>query len=330
MGPYLKSIIGHTGATRLLTALRRQRTVILTYHDLRADDDFENWLRVSEADFAYQLTHLGRIGTFITPDQLDTPPPDNRLRFLVTFDDGYVNNHDLALPILQRLRIPALFFVSTRHMQEQEHFWPDLIVTPIQARGLERLDLGPFGLGEFGFRPTDSPGRWDDVQALLSAVKGIGNIDHPVVADILGFFRDEYRDTLAEHLPRFRPLTAAEVGVMAADPLIHVGSHSHHHDILTYQDDAAVDDNLETSRGILEELTGQAVTHLAYPNGNHDERIRQRVAAAGYTHAHAVVPGTIDRSTDRLALPRLAIGGTEPRSLPFFKLNRTLIKELLR
>ena len=35
----------------------------------------------------------------------------------VTFDDGWVNNHRFALPVLQRLSIPATFFVVTGHLK---------------------------------------------------------------------------------------------------------------------------------------------------------------------------------------------------------------------
>ena len=35
---------------------------------------------------------------------------------VITFDDGYRDNHDEALPVLQRHRAPATFFVSTRYV----------------------------------------------------------------------------------------------------------------------------------------------------------------------------------------------------------------------
>ncbi len=35
---------------------------------------------------------------------------------LLTFDDGFANNHDVVLPLLMRYRAPAVFFVATRHI----------------------------------------------------------------------------------------------------------------------------------------------------------------------------------------------------------------------
>ena len=41
---------------------------------------------------------------------------------MLTFDDGYYNNH-LALPVLEEFDVPALFFISTNHVKQQKCFW---------------------------------------------------------------------------------------------------------------------------------------------------------------------------------------------------------------
>src|SRR5215475_11334813 len=46
---------------------------------------------------------------------------------LVTFDDGYRDNHDIALPILKRYDVPAIFFVATSYIEERRLFWWDRI-----------------------------------------------------------------------------------------------------------------------------------------------------------------------------------------------------------
>ena len=45
--------------------------------------------------------------------------------FVVTFDDGYQNNFTRALPILQKLRVPATIFLATRYLDSHEPFPSD-------------------------------------------------------------------------------------------------------------------------------------------------------------------------------------------------------------
>src|SRR5262249_25015008 len=46
---------------------------------------------------------------------------------LVTFDDGYRDNREMALPILMRHGVRATFFIATRYVTERRMFWWDRI-----------------------------------------------------------------------------------------------------------------------------------------------------------------------------------------------------------
>ena len=320
----VKACLGSPPVTRILSRRAAGALVVLMYHDLREDDDFGNWLRVPVSTFDRQLAALGRLGPFVGPEVLDDPDglDPRRPSFLITFDDGYVNNRRLALPRLEAHEAPALFFVSTRHMVEQRSFWTDVVVSVVQGARLDLLDLRDFGLGLFGFRGGDGPGRWDDIQILLQALKAVGNADHPTVAEILGRLREDHPALLDETLPRFRPLNAQEIREMAAGGLCRFGAHGHEHDILTYLDDARLETALREPSRILEELVGGPVTDLAYPNGDHDTRVRDRAAAAGYTRAYTTRPGLVRPDAAPLELPRLGVGGYDPTSTTRYLLNR--------
>jgi O-antigen/teichoic acid export membrane protein/peptidoglycan/xylan/chitin deacetylase (PgdA/CDA1 family) len=98
--------------------LRRQ-PLVLCYHGIgvspRADDP--EYLRVHPARFRAQLEILGEAGaTFTTLAELaerarSGPLPAGLVA--VTFDDGYQDNHDTALPILQDLGITGTIFIAT-------------------------------------------------------------------------------------------------------------------------------------------------------------------------------------------------------------------------
>jgi peptidoglycan/xylan/chitin deacetylase (PgdA/CDA1 family) len=325
----VKSVIGQPVLTRGLTRAGGRggpAVAVLCYHDLREDGDFRNWLRLSVTDFDRHLTWLGRVARFIAPEDLDAPErlAHDRLNVMLTFDDGYVNNLKLALPLLAAHRAPALFFVSTHPVQEQQPFWPDLVLTPVQALRLERLDLTAFGFADYRFRATDDGDRWEDLERLLVDLKRVGNPDHPRVAGALAHITGLHGAATAEHLRRFRPLTEDELRELARSPWARVGSHSHDHVLLTYLDDDSLAMNLTESRRILAGLTGSPPTDLAYPNGTWDARVAAATREAGYARAWTTSPGLFKSVTPRMALPRFMVGGYDSLGVLGFVLNKQL------
>jgi peptidoglycan/xylan/chitin deacetylase (PgdA/CDA1 family) len=97
----------------------RRRPLILCYHGIgispRADDP--EYLRVDPARFRAQLEILAEAGAeFTTVADLAArvrsgPLPAGLVA--VSFDDGYHDNHDIALPVLQELDITGTVFVAT-------------------------------------------------------------------------------------------------------------------------------------------------------------------------------------------------------------------------
>ncbi len=57
----------------------------------------------------------------LTPDELLTGRTPG---VLLTFDDGFANNAVQALPVLEELDAPAVFFVTTRHVREPRDWLP--------------------------------------------------------------------------------------------------------------------------------------------------------------------------------------------------------------
>ncbi len=63
-----------------------------------------------------------------------------------------------------------------------------------------------------------------------------------------------------------------------------VGSHSHRHVQLTPLGDAELIDELQRSRQILEEITGQPIEHFSFPGGVYDSRVLEMSRQAGYQY----------------------------------------------
>lgn len=90
------------------------RITVLLYH--RVTDDVRDNLSTGVEQFHRQMELIRRHCRVLSLDEvLDTKviPHSREPIVCVTFDDGYRDNHDNAVPILVRHQIPAAFFVST-------------------------------------------------------------------------------------------------------------------------------------------------------------------------------------------------------------------------
>ncbi len=113
--PYYRAVRAHQSAriaaSRLRSARSWQGVRILGYHRITAADDV---FGVTPAGFRRQMEHLVDSGVTVVrlSDALDLLERPLREPYVcVTFDDGYLDNLEHGLPVLEELEIPATIFV---------------------------------------------------------------------------------------------------------------------------------------------------------------------------------------------------------------------------
>src|SRR5262245_52972853 len=93
--------------------------IAVNYHYVRPSfaDPFPSIYGVTPGALQQQLELLGRVGQFVSAEDLrDAISQARRIpqrAILVTFDDGLREQFDHAWPVLNRLGIPAVFFINT-------------------------------------------------------------------------------------------------------------------------------------------------------------------------------------------------------------------------
>jgi peptidoglycan/xylan/chitin deacetylase (PgdA/CDA1 family) len=109
-------------------------------------------------------------------------------------------------------------------------------------------------------------------------------------------------------IPEFAGDDREQLATMTWDDLrahaaagVAIGSHGVTHAHLTRLGDDELRSDLVQSKQQIEDELGSACTELAYPYGEHDERVRAAARAAGYDRAY----GLRERGRDPYALPRL-------------------------
>jgi len=88
---------------------------------------------------------------------------------------------------------------------------------------------------------------------------------------------------------------------------VEIGSHGHQHAALDLGPPGRIEQDLLTSRRMLEDRLGAAVTTLAYPYGHQTGKTRRAALRAGYDNACTVTGLAATSGDPALAMPRLAI-----------------------
>lgn len=280
---------------------------ILLYHRIAEPEDDPFRLCVSPEHFEDQLERVRATYRVATLEEvvagLDQPPGQAPC-VAVTFDDGYLDNLEVAEPIASRLDVPLTLFVTVQPVLSGTRFWWDELAERIlQATGFGELSL-TIGSRRRRF-PVASPG-----ERARTCVKLHGLLRTLAVAE-----RAAVLDQLPAlgHDERVRPLTAEELRRLARRPGVKVGSHTLTHPALTSVDAAARERELVESRRELERVLGDTVDLVSYPYGRGadlDEEVVRCAAEAGYTAACTTVQRQVTSTSRRLALPRLTVADT--------------------
>ena len=98
----------------------------VNYHYIRKNFNhtYPSIFGVTPRQFETQLEKLSTIGSFVSQldlkDYFENGKKLNDKSMIITFDDGLAEQYDLALPILKRMGIPAIFFISTKTLIEKK------------------------------------------------------------------------------------------------------------------------------------------------------------------------------------------------------------------
>jgi peptidoglycan/xylan/chitin deacetylase (PgdA/CDA1 family) len=317
----ISSALGKIGITRALEALARTPSlIVLNYHrvgDPELDDYDPALLEVTPDAFDEQMAFLKkRYRVCDVGEALDLIARPNTIRepsFLITFDDGYRDNHSVALPILRSHGIQAVFFLATGFVGTSRIPWWDQIA--FMCRRTERRTISI----EYPEKRTfalDGPSRYRVIRDVIRMNKSAATMDS-------GRFMAQLESECAVACPKER----AERLFMSWDEArdlvsagMGVGSHTHNHEILAKQTAAAQFEECKVSRDVLEAELGLEVSMLSYPvggRGTFDDVTIGCVRRAGYRFAFTYGGGVnIPSELQPLTIARMAV---EPCSLNHYR-----------
>ena len=223
-----------------------------------------------------------------------------------TFDDGYRDNRDHALPVMREFDAPMTVYVASDFASGQGKLW---WVT------LERIVAGTDTLEIPGTTQRLDTRTIEEKQAAfvtlhdwLRALPDDTAIQHEVDALCARYGVDPVAAC------RDLCMTWDELKAFAADPLVTIGAHTISHCQLAKESETTAYAQIETSRASITSQLQRRVDHFAYPYGDRSAaspREFKITRSLGFQSAVTTRPGMIfPESADYLtSLPRISLNG---------------------
>ena len=253
------------------------------------------------------LAERFEIATLARIESLGDHAPDRPLA-LITFDDGYIDNFELAVPVLLKHRATAVFFLPTGYVGTAHVPWWDQIAYIIRQSTATRIELE--GLAE-PIRLTEA-GREEGIRRVLALVKQRSVAMEEQVEEIRAACGGLRLPEDAQ--PLF--MNWDQAGEMA-DAGMDIGSHTHSHEILSHLSEVEQLKELRQSKQQLEQHLGRRICAIAYPVGDRSaytattcRLAREAGYTLGFNFARHINPLPL---TDPMDIGRLAVGGNPAR-----------------
>ncbi|MFN0263346.1 polysaccharide deacetylase family protein [Tepidamorphus sp. 3E244] len=298
----------------LLSSMTAGRGVIFTLHHVvhPSGDAFQpNRLLEISPDFlrkailrirarGYDIVHLGEVA-----ERLKDPKSG---RFCVlTFDDGYRDNLEIAYPVLKELDCPFTVYVATSMPDGTAELWWRVLEIVVASRAHLELKLNGTPMGF----PCETPDeKYKTYEAIYWWLRSQSQDDQR------SFIRDlaMLHDIDMASMVRRMAMSWDEVSVLARDSLCTIGAHTVKHFALARIDADRARAEMLNSADILESYLPERPKHFAYPYGDPGSASQREFEIArecGFETAVTTRPGVLftEHLDHMYALPRISLNG---------------------
>jgi peptidoglycan/xylan/chitin deacetylase (PgdA/CDA1 family) len=231
--------------------------------------------------------------------------------FVITFDDGWIDFHDVAYPILSKSKVPATVYLTTGFASSKCSYWQERLsnlLTQILANKKVFLKKDNIiSMPEINLKLKDLISKSEGMPVIFKFIdylkkftndkilKTISDLEESLKVHSIMISEDEHRSFV-----NWDELKSIK------DPNISFGSHTVNHTILTNEQPDVVKDEINKSKEIIEKETGRNVLHFCYPNGNYNDGIK-RIVSKSYKSACTTNSGFVSKESDIYSLNRIGI-----------------------
>ena len=240
-------------------------SAILNYHRICSDNNFSkrsDELTVSVSKFKEQLIFLKKNYNLVCLDDLLNFKKSKRFKISITFDDGYKDNLNFALPILNEFNIPATIYITTKFFENEFSLWWYEIKDYIWENS-ENIKF-IYNEKNYDFPIKKNSEKLKSFEKLMKITKKLDKNNQNKFLNALTKtnVRKQYKNEI---------LSKEDVKLLSSNPLITIGAHTHNHLSLKNLKKNDCIKEIKISKQILEDLISRKINHFSYPYGTKND-----------------------------------------------------------
>jgi peptidoglycan/xylan/chitin deacetylase (PgdA/CDA1 family) len=318
-------VLSRSGVHHLLRPIFAGVGAIFMLHHVRPGRDAEfqpnRHLEIEPEFLRTTLQHLRMLDVdLVTMDEVHARLSQGNFarRFACfTFDDGYRDNRDFALPVMREFDAPLTVYVASDFAEGTGRLWWVALERAIAAASSVEIPLGGNRTRLDTSTAAAKQAAFHRIHDWLRALPG----EHDQQREISALCTRHEVDEAA--IARELCLSWDELKPFADDPLVNIGAHTVSHCNLARQSEASASFEIATSRARIESALQRPVLHFCYPYGDRAAAGVREFAltrTAGFKTAVTTRPGMIypESAGHLTALQRVSLNGNyqDVRILP--------------
>ena len=190
---------------------------------------------------------------------------------ILTFDDGYADFAEYALPILEKHKIPSTLHIVTDVATTGKMFWTQRLNKIVETYYQLKMPIECSSLSQVYIMRNDKEVEMTALDIYLLLLEDDNRME----------IINELASKITATIPETKMLTWQDLKSLPRD-IVTIGSHAHTHNNLLKMSSDEVTEELSKSFNLIKENIGIEPLSIAYPNGQYSEEINTLASDIGY------------------------------------------------
>lgn len=299
------NLLSKTTLTNLLLRSLNIDTVFLNYHRVISDNDFKKKNRpsddliVSESVFEKQIIFLTKNFNVISINDVHKNL-NLKKKIVITFDDGYFDNFEIAFPILKKYNCPAIIYIATSFLNNTDYPWW-LNIWKI----IKHNEFIIFNEKKIDISNKNLKIKYYDIfcrKLFLLKKSEQAIFFNKLRYDIKKSIKNKKIFLLKENLIK-----------LSKNNLVEIGCHSHHHQNLKILNKKELNKDIAQSKRLLEKITRKKIFHFSIPFGTKDSFTEKTIRLLKKFNFKTIVTtnhGNFNKN-ELSKIPRVGVGNND-------------------